>query len=412
MKKTFFTVLALAFYVLTNAQADNRITIGTIDTVQSYILNEKRKISVYVPKASSNNGLTKQTYPVVYLLDGDAHFASVVSMIQYLSQVNGNSFCPEMMVVGISNTARTRDLTPTKSGDDPFLQYISNVAVQTSGGGEAFISFIEKELMPYIDSKYPTQPYKMLIGHSFGGLTVMNAIINHTKLFNAYIAIDPSMFWDNLNFLNATKKAFAEKEFNGTSLYVGIAKTLDQNINIKKLLNDTTVETRGMRSILGMDQSIKTQKPKGLKYASKYYENDTHNSIPLIATYDALRHIFADYAFKLENKDVLDSTVDLAKKFALRYQKISTIFGYEVKPPETEINMYGYRFIQRKQFKKAEGFFKLNMSNYPESFNVYDSYGDFYVAMGDKAKAIEKFRKALSIKENIDTRNKLNKLLQ
>jgi len=412
MKKTIFTVLVLTFFVLTNAQADNRITIGTIDTVSSTILNEKRKILVYVPKSSSNNALTKQTYPVVYLLDGDAHFSSAVGMIQYLSQVNGNSFCPEMIVVGISNTARTRDLTPTKSGDDPFLKYISNVAVQSSGGGEAFISFIEKELMPYIESKYPTQPYKMLIGHSFGGLTVMNALVNHTKLFNAYVAIDPSMFWDNLNFLNVTKKGLAKKDFNGTTLYLVIAKTLDQDIDIKKLIKDTTVESRGMRSILEMDQFIKTRKPKGLKYASKYYENDTHNSVPLIATYDALRYIFADYAFKLENKDVLDSTVDLAKKFALRYQKISNIFGYEVKPPETEINMYGYRFIQRKQFKKAEGFFKLNMSNYPESFNVYDSYGDFYLAIGDKAKAIEKFKKALSIKENIDTRNKLNKLLQ
>ncbi|RZJ98792.1 MAG: alpha/beta hydrolase, partial [Flavobacterium sp.] len=256
--------------------------------------------------------------------------------------------------------------------------------------------------MPYIDSKYPTQPYKMLIGHSFGGLMVINALINHTKLFNAYIAIDPSMFWDNLKFLNDTKKGLANKEFNGTTLYVGVAKTLDQHVDIKKILKDTTVETRGMRSILEMDHFIKTRKPKGLRYASKYYENDTHNSVPLIAAYDALRYIFADYEFKLENSDVLDSTVALAEKFRLRYQKISNLFGYEVKPPETEINMFGYRFLQRKQFKKAEGFFKLNMSNYPESFNVYDSYGDFYVAIGDKAKAIEKFKKALSIKENKD----------
>ncbi|RZJ98791.1 MAG: alpha/beta hydrolase, partial [Flavobacterium sp.] len=102
------------FFVITYAQTDNRISIGTIDTVQSTILNEKRKVLVYVPKSSSNNAFATQTYPVVYLLDGDAHFTSVVGMIQHLSQVNGNSFCPEMIVVGISNTARTRDLTPTK----------------------------------------------------------------------------------------------------------------------------------------------------------------------------------------------------------------------------------------------------------------------------------------------------------
>ena len=163
------------------------------------------------PKTVPGAVFSQQKYPVVYLLDGDAHFNSVVGMIQYLSQVNSNNACPEMIVVGISNTDRTRDLTPTKSGDDPFLKTMPGLAVQTSGGGEAFMSFIEKELMPHINSKYPTQPYKILIGHSLGGLTVMNAVINHTKLFNTYIAIDPSMWWDNLNFQKTTKKGWQKK---------------------------------------------------------------------------------------------------------------------------------------------------------------------------------------------------------
>src|SRR6185369_3299172 len=99
---------------------------------------------------------TSQRYPVVYLLDGDAHFPSVVGLVQQLSQVNGNTVVPEMIVVAIPNTDRTRDLTPTHvSTDAPFMD--SNFA-RTSGGGENFISFIEKELMPHIDSVYPTQP--------------------------------------------------------------------------------------------------------------------------------------------------------------------------------------------------------------------------------------------------------------
>ena len=199
---------------------------------------------------------------------------------------------------------------------------------------------------------------------------------------------------------------------NGTTLYVAIANTMDDGMDIKKVIKDTTLNTRGIRSTLEMDNFIKTRKPKGLRYASKYYENDSHNSVPLIATYDALRFIFADYQFILKNKDVLDSTVALAEKFKQRFQKVSKLYGYEVKPPEAEINTFGYRFLQRKQFQKAEGFFKLNMDNYPESSNVYDSYGDFYVAKGDKAKAIEQFEKALSIKENAAIRNKLNKLLE
>ena len=407
MKKTFIALLVLMISVISYAQTDNKITIGTIDTLQSTILKEKRKLLVYVPKSSSIAGSSPQTYPVIYLLDGDAHFNSVVTMIQHLSRVG---MAPEMIVVGISNTDRTRDLTPTKSGDDRFLTKISNLSVKNSGGGETFMSFIEKELMPYINSKYPIQPYKIFIGHSFGGLTVMNALINHTSLFNTYIAIDPSMWWDDLNFLHAAKKAMAEKDLNGKTLYVGIANTIDQDMDVKQILKDTTLDIRGIRAVMGMDEWIKKAKPKGLTYDSKYYKNDTHNSVTLIAAYDALRFIFAEYEFRVKNKDVLDSTVALAEKFKLRYEKVSRLFGYEVKPPESEINTYGYIFLKRKQFKKAEGFFKLNAINYPASFNVYDSYGDFFVASGDKLKAIENFEKALSIKENDDTRKKLNKL--
>jgi predicted alpha/beta superfamily hydrolase len=112
-------------------------------------------------------------------------------MIQQLSQVNGNTVCPEMIVVGILKTDRTRDLTPTHINGEPPM--MDSVAAKTSGGGEQFVSFLEKELIPYIDSSYPTEPHKMLIGLSFGGLTVMNIVANHSNLFKSYIAIDPSM---------------------------------------------------------------------------------------------------------------------------------------------------------------------------------------------------------------------------
>jgi tetratricopeptide (TPR) repeat protein len=204
----------------------------------------------------------------------------------------------------------------------------------------------------------------------------------------------------------------AKQDFKGATLYMGIANTMDEGMDIKKAQKDTTAVTHGIRAVLNLDNFIKKQKPKGLRYASKYYENDTHNSAPLITEYDALRFIFEKYQLKIDRKDIVDPASAFAKKVELRYKDISKLFGYEVKPPEPEINAWGYRFLQRKQFKKAEDFFKLNVYNYPESFNVYDSYGDLFVAVGDKAKAIEQFKKALSIKENADTRSKLNKLLE
>ena len=331
-------------------------------------------------------------------------------MIQQLSQVNGNTICPEMIVVGIPNTDRTRDLTPTHVDVDP--PYMDSASSKTSGGGERFVSFIEKELMPHIDSLYPTQPYKMLIGHSFGGLTVMNIAMNHTKLFNSYVCIDPSMWWDKMNFLNATKNSVKEKKFPATTLYLGIANTMEESMDITKVQRDTSGDTRHIRSILDMDKYIKAHTQNGLRYQSKYYSNDDHGSVPLIASYDAFRFIFDKYRFKLSFKDFTDSTLNLANKFEKHYLQVSKLFGYKVSPPENMSNGLGYEFLQQKQFAKAGQFFKMNIDNYPESFNVYDSYGDYFLAIGDKSKAIEYFKKSLSLKETPESRQKLNKLLE
>jgi len=188
-----------------------------------------------------------QRYPVVYLLDGDGHFESVVGMIQQLSQVNGNTIVPEMIIVGIPNTDRTRDLTPTHITSDPPM--MDDNSSKNTGGGENFTAFMEKELMPHIDSLYPTQPFRVLIGHSFGGLTVMNIITNHTKLFNAYIAIDPSMWYDKEQFLKTTQNKLAAQKYNGTRLYVGIANTMDEGMTLEKVIEVVGNQTKAPAGI-------------------------------------------------------------------------------------------------------------------------------------------------------------------
>ena len=392
----------------TNAQADNKIVLGTIDSVYSTILNEQRKIWVYVPGNGQVDIYSKQRYPVVYLLDGDSHFFSVVGMIQQLSSVNGNTVCPEMIVVGIPNTDRTRDLTPTHVAGDP--PYVDSAFVVNSGGGEKFTAFIEKELMPHIDSVYPTEPYKMLIGHSLGGLMVINTIVHHTNLFNAYVAIDPSMWWDKLKPLDETKAALSSKIFNGISLYLGIANTMEPGMNITQVKKDTAVSSKHIRSILQLSSYLTSSKQSGLNYRDKYYGDDDHSSVPLISTYDALHFIFKFYPLKLSFKDYQDTGLAVAKKIEDHYKLVAEKFGYKVLPPESMINGMGYQALGSKQFTKAAYLFKLNVVNYPDSYNVFDSLGDYYDGVADQANAILNYKKALQLKENTDTRKKLEKL--
>jgi len=113
MRKLFLCFFTVAFAITAYTQTNNKIVIGQVDSIYSNILKEQRKIWIYTPTLTSGNYDSTKRYPVLYLLDGDAHFTSVVGLVQQLSQANGNTVLPEMIIVGILNTDRTRDLTPT-----------------------------------------------------------------------------------------------------------------------------------------------------------------------------------------------------------------------------------------------------------------------------------------------------------
>lgn len=404
MKPVLLCLIASLALTMLKAQNSNTITIGNIIDVKSAILKEHRKIWVYVPEGSAG---TKRRFPVVYLLDGDAHFSSVVGMIQQLSSVNGNTICPEMIVVGIPNTDRTRDLTPTHVTGG---LYMDSASSSTSGGGEHFMAFIEKELIPHIDSLYPTAPYRLLIGHSFGGLTAMNAFLHHTNLFNSYIAIDPSMWWDKQKLLHETEQQLQSRSFNGKTLFLGIANTMPDGLDTASVKTDTTDATAHIRSILLLSKYLAGNKQNQLRTDYKYYNGDNHGSVPLITTYDALHFIFKDYTLHFDEKLMMDTSFKADSLFTAHYKKVSLLFGYDVLPPEDMINQWGYQFIMLKHWNKAERLFKLNITNYPGSFNVYDSLGDLHAAKGDKANAINSYKQSLAIKETAETRKKLEGL--
>lgn len=401
----------LLFGNYSNAQNKNQITIGTIDSISSKVLNEQRKIWIHLPRSVQYKGFSVQKYPVVYLLDGDAHFSSVVGMIEQLSEINGNTICPEMIVVGIPNTNRTRDLTPTHSEID--LPFVNKDLSEQSGGGEKFTEFLEKELIPYIDSKYPTAPYKTLIGHSFGGLTVMNVLTNHTNLFNSYVAIDPSMWWDKQKFLKETTKTLATKNLENVSLFLGVANTMEGNMDLLKVRKDTSVITKHIRSALDLNDFLNQNKKSSLQYQYKYYKDDNHGSVPLIAAYDGLRFIFAFNQLKLSIAEQMNFNKAVFTKIEKHYENLSKHFGYKVNVPEQVINVYGYQSLAKKDNDLAGYLFKLNVVNYPESPNVFDSLGDFYEANGDKKNAIANYQKALALDKDFpETKGKLDKLLK
>ncbi|HJP62017.1 MAG TPA: alpha/beta hydrolase-fold protein [Mucilaginibacter sp.] len=407
----FYPLVPLLLLILTSCtppQKANDISIGKTDSLSSKILGENRKIWVYVPDGGIGS---KKKYPVLYLLDGEAHFSSVVGMIQQLSSVNGNTVCPEMIVVGIPNTDRTRDLTPTKSMLGPDGDVEKDFT--NSGGGEKFISFIEKELMPHINSTYPAAPYKVFVGHSFGGLTVMNTLIHHPEMFDAYVAIDPSMWWDKKKLLMQAKDVFKEKKFERKSLFMGIANTMPGGMDTLQVRLDTTGRTNHIRSIISLKDILKDNPANGLQFSYKYYKDDDHGSVPLITEYDAFHYLFGFYKIPPDLNSLLGDIhgkTDPVPALTAHYAEVSKHIGYTILPPESIVNEYSYYYMQQGAKDKSFSMLSLNIHNYPDSPNVYDSMGDYYSQLKDKAKAIENYKKALELKDDPETRKKMDKL--
>jgi predicted alpha/beta superfamily hydrolase len=383
---------------------DNQITIGHIDSLKSDILGEMRKIWVHLPKKYQEG----KKYPVLYLLDGDGHFHAVTGLIKQLS-TNGTLVLPEMIVIAIPNTNRSRDLIPTHADVD---YRTGNKLQYDSGGGSTFLDFIEDELIPYVDRTYPTTSYRTYVGHSFGGLSVIHALTTRSHLFNNYLAIDPSFWWDNMAYLETVDSLLSVHDYTNKGLFVGTANTMIGGQNYSTVEEDTLGTSAHIRSILKFAKSLE-KKDNGLNFEWKYYPEESHFSVPLITEYDGLRFLFDWYEFKgmFElNRPGLYSTDEALEVVKSHYENVSQKMGYEIKPAEWLINRLGNYYMRDNNLDLAAALFDLNIANFPNSDNVYDSRGDCYLAAGDSLKALEFFRKALETGDNDYSQEKIDRI--
>ncbi|SKC13973.1 alpha/beta hydrolase [Dyadobacter psychrophilus] len=273
---TLFLVVAFQAHSQ-NTQAYTS-TPSEVMTIHSRLLNEERKVYVHCPKVDSAD--VNKRFPVVYVMDGDNHFALLAEYVDYLSRPDVLAM-PKAIIVGIPNTKRTRDLTPTSS----LLNYEGkpdSSSYKGSGGNEKFLQFIEAELIPMIDKNYKTAPYKIFAGHSFGGLSALNCLLTHPDLFDAYIAVSPSLWWDREYVLRMTE----EKLKSGS--------TLDK-IFFYSDGNEGGRNSFFHKNLLKLDATIAKKKLKGFDYLYKHYPTETHMTEPIVAYFDALRYIFKDW---------------------------------------------------------------------------------------------------------------------
>jgi len=379
-----FTLSLLSGLLATPAAAQapttGPVTIGTADSMWSPTLKEDRRYLVYTPRSYDAPGSDRHAYPVLYLLDGDLHFHSVTGLLQILGTgVNGTFVLPEMIVVAIPNTDRTRDLTPTHTDTGP--DGTASPAMKASGGGPAFLKFVRDELIPRIESRYRTARYRMLLGHSFGGITAINALYTMPDVFNAYIVIDPSLWWDDQVLLKRAKAFFEKPGLSTKALFVGQANTIQPSATRPNL---------HFNAIVQFNSILQSYNESGIRYAYKYYPEDNHGSVPMIAEYDALRFVFADY--QADPARATEGPAYLKTHFA----NVSAQLGYQVPPPEGVVRMFANSLLSDEPAKAIE-FLRMNTELYPGSSRAFGALADALQTKGDTKGAIAGFEKSLAL---------------
>ncbi len=341
------------------------ITIGEKQQIYSDILKEIRPLLVYRP---SGYDQSNDAYPVLYILDGARHFHHTTGTVQFLSRTKR---IPDMIVVAISSTERTRDLTPPTQVD-------STNAYPTSGGAGEFLAFLKDELIPQIDKTYRTRPYRVLAGHSFGGLFVIYTLVTQSDLFNGYLAISPSLWWNDQALVSETENF------------------LNNNSDLKGDLYMTMGNEGGnmLGGALKLSGVFEEKASENFRWNFKLMDQETHSSIVHRSTYEGLEKIFEGW--------YIHDPMAYYDKGGIQaidnhYKKVSERIGYNQSTPLSTVYQIGNTLLSQDRVEEAVQVYKRVIKENPLYASAYNNLGNAYRKQENIELAIENYLKSLEL---------------
>ncbi len=344
---------------------DDSIVIGKKLVLKSEILGEDRPYIVGLPASYNDTTYQPRNYPVLYILDGDIHFHATTGVINHMSnpQNNGNTRIPEMIVVAIPNTKdRMHDLTPNNStmGFDGK----ENKQFATTGGGPKFLQFLEKELMPVIEKNYRTIAHRTFVGHSLGGLTVLHSFLTQPGLFQNYIAIDSSLWWDQEVMNKWADEYVAENKETKARIFMSLA---DHKAAGK--FNSIAAMTAPNKYFA---ETLQNSPSPDLKVKIQIFPGQDHGSVPLLSLYNGLMHVFDGH------KPSMKIFTGGADAFSAHFKAYSESAGAEFLPPEGLVDLIATigKLLELSD-EQTQDLFELNITNYPESAHAKKQLTDF-----------------------------------
>ncbi len=338
------------------------IVIGRTVPLNSKVLGRDVNVQVSLPEGYDAGAAR---YPVLCVLNGAFTFGYEHGVVQVLSRMQA---IPGMIVVGVPGFD-DGGYVPT-----PFEQ-----RGETPTAADRSIRFLKEELIPFVERNYRTNPFRILYGHSVGGLFTIYTMFNFPELFSGYIAGSP---WFQVNdgyWLKNIDKLAKERNLNGKLLFMTVGKGEA----------DLTVET-----YKDLEKWFNAASLPGLARKSAWVEGD-HGSMVGRNTYDGLQFIFDGWKLP----DALLRTADIEKIEAALADGTAhwKKYGFEDTDllSEVRVNALGYQLLNRGARAEAVRLFAFNIKRFPKSFNALDSLAEAYMISGDKENAVKYYRLAV-----------------
>jgi len=348
------------------------IVVGQRLQIESKILGETRTIEVHLPDDYLETG---QAYPVLVVLDGGAVFRYCVSLLDMLAP----HFFPEMIVVGLPNTDRNRDLYP------PDKEHAAE-----EGGSLRFLSFLEQELIPRIETQYRALPYRVLAGHSLAGLFTVYALIERPALFDGYIATSPSLRAPGRMELMLERLGRApDGLLSGRYLYFSAGGEEPEVLQA---------------AIRQLDGALAARQGKGFEHHYDIFSGEGH--VPVKGFYQGLRGLFPTWMPSLDF--FFNGTLEDIEQ---HYSRLSARYGFPVVAPPLIIRSVGDRFVEEEKWPEAVEVYRYYVSTYPRSAVGWVLLAEACTKAGDKSAATDAVKKALEIEpDNERARSMLKEL--
>ncbi|MFA8344114.1 MAG: alpha/beta hydrolase-fold protein [Rhodothermaceae bacterium] len=375
MKKTSMLILVLFCSILFAQENSTSVELGTHFSFKSKVLNEERSVSIFLPASYHLN--KEARYPVVYMVDGDYNFFHLAGLTEQLSSISER--IPEMIVVAISDKGHKnylKNMTPTD---------LNNPKGEKSGRANKLIEFLEKDLKPLIANKYRTAPFDILMGHSVGGLFAVTVLTEKPELFNAYVAISPSIWWNETYLVERAENVFEKKLKYNNQLIVTLGN--EQGMKVEEYL-----------------ALLEKFSPEGLTHIYKHFPDESHNSVGLKSMEFAFYEIFKNWEFN----SVTFAPTQI-RTYVDSYNKFSEKLGYKVTLPPTFVFYSAYSLAQADAQNELDQFRSAIVNFFPSSLqDYYFKLGDVYRRLGKLKKAektllegLKKYPESMNIKHTL-----------